>query len=258
MAKYFFAGATDLGYGRKINEDYIEVVQITPLRNDVVFAVVADGVGSRPSELQPASIVCADICNAVRDMFENNEDFFLDNAEPILRMLVLNSNRVLGAFKKANEEMYSGFGSTLTCCLLDKNYRFTLVHTGNSRLYLIRNRNNVSDIRQLTIDHTVGRELVDIGKITPEQYYTHPERNTLTSALGFISEPEIQTLSAPVKMGDIILMTTDGIHCAIRPEAMLEIVVKSDKCKKATESIIEAAKMQKYNDNMSAVTIFVQ
>ena len=255
MADYYFSGATDKGYNRAVNEDYVDVVQ---LQNDLIFAVIADGMGSMPSGLQPANIVCTDMCNAIRDIYNTKPDFLIDNAEWVLKMLVSNCNRVIGAFKKANEEVYSGFGSTLTCCLLDPNHNFTLVHIGNSRLYLIRNKKGTVGIRQLTTDHTVAKDLLDKGTITEEEYYTHPERTTLTSALGFVSEPIIQTLSAPVKEDDILLMTTDGIHYAVRPEPMVDIILKAGNCTDAVNSVIYAAKTQKYVDNMSSIVIFVK
>ncbi len=257
MPEYYYSGKTDIGCGRTTNEDDINVLQLS---NDVVFAVLADGMGSVPSGLQPANIVCTDVCTAVREMYES-EDLrasFLDNAEVVLKNIVCNANRVLGAFKKANEELYSGFGSTLTCCLLDDQYRFTLVHTGNSRLYLIRkNKNDVVQLRQLTTDHTRVKELYDLGTITEEEMYTHPERCTLTSALGYVAVPTIQTMTAKVKPKDILFLTTDGIHYAVRPEAMLEIIQKSETVPASTENIIYAAKSLKYNDNMSAITIYV-
>lgn len=255
MAKYYFSGATDLGYHRSVNEDYAHVIQ---LEEGLVFAVIADGMGSKPSDLQPANIVCTDICNAVTEIYQHNPTFLINNAEQLLKMLVLNCNRVIGAFKKANEEEYAGFGTTLTCCLLDNNRNFTLVHTGNTRLYLIRNKNDMTKMNQLTTDHTRAKELLDIGKISEEDYYTHPERTKLISALGFVSEPIIQTLSAPVKENDILLLTSDGIHYAVRTEPMMEILLKAGDCNKAVNSLIYAAKTTQYVDNMSAIVIYVK
>lgn len=255
MAEYYFAGSTDLGYKRTVNEDYMNVVQLS---NDCIFAVIADGMGSLPSDLQPANIVCTDLCDAVRDIYNNDPDFLLDNAEQILHMLVRNTNRVIGAFKKANEELYAGFGSTVTCCLFAPDHNMTLAHVGNSRLYMIRNVRGAPNIKSLTTDHTKAKELLAQGIIADEEYYTHPERGKLTSCLGFVTDPTIQIMSAPIKKEDIFFLTTDGIHCAVRPEAMLEIVLRSDNCKTAVDNLIFAAKSQEYPDNMSSIVIFVQ
>ena len=52
-------------------------------------------------------------------------------------------------------------------------------------------------------------------------------------------------------------MTTDGIHYAIRPEALSDIVLQSGSCADAAKSLIEAAKLEKYADNMSVIVAYV-
>lgn len=52
-------------------------------------------------------------------------------------------------------------------------------------------------------------------------------------------------------------MTTDGIHYAIRPEALSDIVLQSGTCSDAAKSLIEAAKIEKYPDNMSALIAYI-
>ena len=96
------------------------------------------------------------------------------------------------------------------------------------------------------------------GLITEEQYYTHLDRLVLTSGLGVLPKPRIQILEdISLKKDDIILMTTDGIHYAIRPEALSDIVLQSGSCADAAKSLIEAAKLEKYADNMSVIVAYV-
>ena len=255
MAEYYFAGSTDLGYKRTINEDYIDALKLS---DDCVFVVAADGMGSRETDIHPAQLSCRLVCDEMKRLFNDDPDFLTENAEQLLPIIMRIPNEALGALKAANKEIYSGVGSTLTCCFLTPKRKMYLAHIGNSRLYLIRNKNGSMGIRQLTTDHTAARELLDRNSITEEEYYVHHERNRLTSALGFVTAPQIQVMSANVKENDILLLTTDGIHYAIRPEAMLQIVIGSDNCGKAVENLIYAAKTQEYNDNMSAAVIYVK
>ena len=100
--------------------------------------------------------------------------------------------------------------------------------------------------------------MVLAGLITEEQYYTHMDRLVLTSGLGILPDPKIQILeNLTLKQEDILLMTTDGIHYAIRPEAMSDIVLQSGSCREAAGSLIEAAKLEKYPDNMSAIVAYI-
>lgn len=84
------------------------------------------------------------------------------------------------------------------------------------------------------------------------------DRLVLTSGLGILPEPKLQILdNLSIKKNDILLMTTDGIHYAIRPEALSDIVLQSGTCSDAAKSLIEAAKIEKYPDNMSALIAYI-
>lgn len=255
MTEYFYAGSTDTGYKRSVNEDYIDVLSLS---KDCLFSVIADGMGSKPTSIQPAQIAAEFIIRQLKIIYEDDIEYLSDHAEQILPLLMRSAGELIGAFRTANEELYSGYATTLTCCLLTKNKRMVLAHTGNSRLYLIRSRKATSGIRQITTDHTIARALCDRNVITEEEYYTHPGRNKLTSVLGISSEPHIQTIDASLKENDILLLTSDGIHYAIKPEAMLDIVIGSDNCRNAVDNLIYAAKTQEYSDNMSAIVIYIK
>lgn len=94
------------------------------------------------------------------------------------------------------------------------------------------------------------------GEISADRYHTTLERLQLTSGLGFFPEPEIHIISGAFKENNIILMTTDGIHYCIKEDAMLNIILMSQNTHDAVEALIMGARQLKYEDNMSAVTIF--
>ena len=154
--------------------------------------------------------------------------------------------------------MYAGFGSGVTCCVCTEQGKITFAHTGNSRIYLIRvhAKDKIPSIRQLTRDHTKAQKLLDEGHISSEHYHTHPDRLVITSCLGVHSDPVIQTYTGNLKKDDILLMTTDGIHYAIIPDAIMQLVIAAENCDGAVRTLIEAAKMQKYPDNMSAIVLW--
>lgn len=70
-------------------------------------------------------------------------------------------------------------------------------------------------------------------------------------------KPHIQTFHGKLKENDIVLMSTDGLHYAIQPEAMSNIILESTNCMEAARNLIDAAKnVVKYPDNMSAMVIY--
>lgn len=255
MKNYYYGGASDIGYRRENNEDYMNILE---LDDKTIFAILCDGAGSKCSSLQPAAIAANHICETIKRIYQTSPHLFLSNTALFLQEAVISANQVLGAFRKGNEELYAGFGSGVTCCVCSENGKITFAHTGNSRIYLIRihPKNRLPIMRQLTRDHTKAQRLLDEGHITSEQYHTHPDRLVITSCLGITSEPIIQTYTGSLKKDDILLMTTDGIHYAIIPDAMMQLVIAAENCDSAVKALIEAAKMQKYPDNMSAVVIW--
>ncbi|MDR0287774.1 MAG: protein phosphatase 2C domain-containing protein [Clostridiales bacterium] len=255
MENYIYGGSSDIGYKRDVNEDYINIIE---LDDQTLFAIIADGAGSKCSAIQPASIVSSETIQILRRVFASDKDLFLSNAGLFLRESMYTANRVLGAFKLGNEEMYAGFGASVTCCICTVDGKFTFAHCGNTRLYLIRinQKDKVPTIKQITQDHTKARHLVDEGLLTLDHYHTHPDRLVITNSLGVIADPVIQVNSGTLKQNDILLLTSDGIHYALVPEAIMQLVVSSENCDGAATALIEASKIQKYPDNMSAMVLW--
>lgn len=252
MSKYICGGIADIGAERENQEDFI---QFKELDEDTLFCVIADGTGSKKEHLQPAAIVAMEIIEYITDLYTEKKEAFVIDPEYFLKKAMQEAGKILGAFKMGNEELYSGYAASVTCCLLMKDERMYVGHSGNTRLYLIRN----GMLKQLTNDHTKAATLLNEGKIDVLTYHVHPDRLKITSGIGVVVNPEIQTFSGKMKENDLILMTTDGVHYAIQPSAIAEIVLNSTDCRSATENLIDAAKnIVKYPDNMSAMLICKQ
>ena len=217
MALYFCGATSDIGVGRELQEDF---VQLCELDDNNLFCVIADGTGSMPQRPQPAAIVAMDIVENIKDTFEQQKDLLLSCPGFFIRKAMQDANRILGAFQMGNEELFSGYSASLTCCLFMENKRITIGHAGNTRFYLMRN----AQLNLITHDHTKAFQLLSEGKIDKETYYVHDDRLKLTSGLGKIIDPKIEIFNGQMKDTDIVLMTTDGIHYALRPDAMTEII----------------------------------
>ena len=255
-SKYFYGGTSDYGNLREVNEDFLT---FEVLREDILIGVVADGAGSRQCgfALQPAVIAATEIVDTMKRLYTANPELVEKYPTEMLTEAMLSANRTIGVFKVANEDIYSGFGVCLSVCMVIGE-RFYFAHCGNTRIYLIRHMSDGSPrIIQLTHDHTRAARMVEEGTLSDgEEYYSHPMRYQYTSGLGFVPEPEIQTYSAAWKMGDLLVLTSDGIHYAIRPEHICRIILEGHNWSEATKNLIEGAKMQKMNDNMTVAVIY--
>lgn len=253
MSKLIYAGVSDVGFSRTVNEDFILIREF----DDITFALVSDGAGSTGATFQPAAIAALEIYESVLRWHQEAPDSFKEQAKNILKESVTSAGRVLNAFKVANEELYNGFGSSVSCCLI---FDDTLVfaHTGNTRINLIRKNKKSGEyqIQLLSKDQTIGQNLVDEGKITFEEYHLRNERLQLTGGLGISATPIVQTFELPLRANDFILLTTDGIHYALRPDVFLKLLQTSKTCQDGVDAMVYAAKSEEYADNMAAILLW--
>ena len=256
MISYLYGGRTDIGLNRDLNEDHINIEEVS---DELLFVAIADGAGSKNGNmLQPASIAIREVSDILRREYEKAPDVFKANAKLFLYEAIMTANRILCAFKIANEELYAGFGSTLTVCLFFDDKRMVFGHIGNNQLLLLR-QNKAKDTylpKVLTIEQTKAADLLNEGIIREDQFYTHPDRLVINGALGFYTDPVIQMFDMQMKDGDFVILTTDGIHYAVRAEIIGQIVLDAGDSDRAVSELIKTAKEQNYSDNMSAIVVF--
>jgi PPM family protein phosphatase len=142
----------------------------------------------------------------------------------------------------------SGMGTTLTAAMM-RDGTLEVVHVGDSRAYLWRD----SALTQVTEDHSVVAELVRRGSITAEEAESHPHRNVITRALGADAEVEADTVSAPVRDGDVVLLCSDGLSSYV-PEATIATVLESaGSLRDAARELVAAANSAGGTDNVTVV-----
>ena len=84
----------------------------------------------------------------------------------------------------------------------------------------------------------------------------HPDRLRMTSGIGVVIDPVIQTEHGKIRPTDLVVLTTDGVHYAVQPEFMADIILESGSCQEASYNLVQAAKVEvKYPDNMSAMVV---
>jgi protein phosphatase len=97
-------------------------------------------------------------------------------------------------------------GSTVTALLFDGE-RLGLAHLGDSRAYRMRD----GVLTQLSHDHTFVQSLVDEGRISRDEAFSHPHRNLILRVLDGRpdSDPDLDLLD--VQVGDRLLLCSDGL-----------------------------------------------
>lgn len=108
-------------------------------------------------------------------------------------------------------------------------------------------------LRPLTKDHSYVQELVDQGKIRPEEAFGHPEGNLITKGLGDIdADATADCLTVDVTEGDVFLLCSDGL-CGYCRDALIEDILYArlgdmDSCR---DALLEAALQAGGEDNIT-------
>lgn len=235
---------TDVGKRRNTNQDYAGVFKN---RENITLAVLADGMGGHRA---------GDVASrqAVKELGAEWEQTELVDSEKTAQWLI---QKIQGEneaiFKRGQEEeALSGMGTTIVALALFSE-QFTLANVGDSRAYLLRNR----ELIQLTEDHSLVNELVKSGQITKEMAVNHPRKNVLTRSVGMPTEVEVDVAIHYCKTGDHLLICSDGLTNMLTDEEISQIIETTATLEEAVNTLIDQANQKGGIDNITAILIRV-
>jgi serine/threonine protein phosphatase PrpC len=186
---------TDLGLVREGNED-------SAIYGANLIAV-ADGMGGHAG----GEVASAIAINALAQLLPviSDQEIDIDSREDLFLNITYEIDSQILEKSKQNPEL-AGMGTTLTALNISGD-NVELLHIGDSRCYRYRD----SKLEQLSYDHTVMQELLDQGRLTPEEVFDHPQRSLLTQALMGDSGLDPILVSYEIKADDQFLLCSDGL-----------------------------------------------
>jgi protein phosphatase len=140
-----------------------------------------------------------------------------------------------------------GMATTLTAVLTD-GQRFGLAQVGDSRAYLIRD----GAISQLSKDQTLVQEMVDAGRMTPEQAAASPYKHIVLRAVDATTTPEPDLVWLDLLPGDRLLLCTDGLTDVLPRSALAVLGTLPDRAD-AAWNLVEAALDGGSQDNVTVI-----
>ena len=237
-------GLSDIGRVRAQNQD---AFRIEELDRHTILAVVCDGMGGAKSGNIASRLAIDVFVDEVKNswkasMTQEQIGQLLQNAVKLANFTVYDQAR--------QYEDFAGMGTTLVAALLSGKIA-TVVNVGDSRCYLITH----SDIRRVTVDHSVVQMMVDRGELTAEEARNYPGRNYITRAVG--TEPTVDSdlFAIRVERGDALLLSSDGLHNEVDDQEILfEVVhgVNNDNC---CQRLLDIANMRGSPDNVTSVLV---
>jgi serine/threonine protein phosphatase PrpC len=244
---------THPGKVRKNNEDSVLSIELSRMNQGIIqpicLAAVADGMGGHASgELASSLVIDAIAQIGAFEMVALQNPSFEEFDDWVKRALHSANQAVFEARKDAGNDM----GSTLVLGLIIGSQAY-FGHVGDSRIYLINNES----IKQLSTDHSLVQHLVSIGKISPDEARTHPQRNVIYRSLGEKAEVEADFFSQQIFPQDRLLFCTDGLTNLVEDENIFKIIMDSPSPQAACDRLVEEANNMGGDDNISVLLLEV-
>ncbi|MDR3553051.1 MAG: Stp1/IreP family PP2C-type Ser/Thr phosphatase [Clostridia bacterium] len=237
------SGKTDVGKVRKTNQDSFYCGEF---RDGAVFAVVCDGMGGVKGGSEASSAAVEAITASVQAGY--TEGLSREGCKKLLVNALADANTKVYEYSLANTEL-QGMGTTVVAGLAFGS-NAVIVNAGDSRAYLF----DSGGFRQITRDHSIVQDLLESGKLTPDEAATHPQKNIITRALGVAPKLETDVFETEFPEGAGLLFCTDGLTNNVSVASM-EAVIR-EKGDNAPPELIRRANDAGGSDNITVVILF--
>ena len=231
---------SELGLVRDGNEDS---ALISPR-----LVAVADGMGGHAGGEVASKIAIT----SVKELSDVLSDSSLDDEsrEDLLLNISFSIDQEIAEVAESDRAL-QGMGTTLTALHLGDE-SVELLHIGDSRCY----QWNGKKLIQLSYDHTVMQELLDQGRLTPDEVFSHPQRSLLTQAL--IGDSGIDPLLHVFKasIGDQFLLCSDGLTSVLSDQEITNIIKKSES-PEVVDALVKAVLEKGAPDNVTILWVEV-
>jgi serine/threonine protein phosphatase PrpC len=237
------SGLSHIGLVREDNQDSIYLPdEHCPPEYGLLYAV-ADGMGGYTHGAVASSLAIQKLAEALYD----------GKGRPNLKTLrrgVESAN--LSVYKTAERLGAGRMGTTLTAAYI-LNDKLQLVHVGDSRAYLVRDRQATC----LTSDHTTVGDLVRTKLITADKVRTHSQRSILTKAVGIslFVKPDISEYK--LQEEDCLILCSDGVWSVIQDEEFSQTVMESVGIDQVSQNLLNLALERQTDDNLSVIAIHI-
>jgi len=250
-------GKTDVGLIREHNEDNFLVADVdTGLRtsslDDVAhftlgrkgaLFLVCDGMGGAAAG-EVASTMAVD---SISSAMESGEATTRERYARCLRRAIERANEKINAQSRLNQSE-RGMGTTCTAVgLVDRT--LLVGQIGDSRCYVLRS----GHLAQITKDQSLAWQLIEAGAMTAEEAKSFEHANIILQALGVQDKVDVVLSHVPICRGDVVLVSSDGLHGPVADDEMRDILMAEPDLKKACDALIGKALDREGPDNITVV-----
>lgn len=234
---------TDIGLVRTSNQDSYAAGE---LPGSVAWAVVCDGMGGAAGGNYASSMAVKIISERISSSYRQGmSEISIKN---MLTSAILAANISVYEKGQADSDL-TGMGTTVVVAIIADESVY-IAHVGDSRAYILSD----GKLNQLTKDHSFVQEMVDSGKLTPDEAKDDPRKNYITRALGVNDDVRVDFCQEFLSGDEILILCTDGLTNYVKSEEIYEITNDGNFYEYA-ERLVNRANNNGGGDNVTVVTM---
>jgi protein phosphatase len=229
-----WAARTDVGLRRKVNED-------TLIAESPLF-LVADGMGGH----EAGDVASRRALDAFRHLI-GQPAVSLDDVQAAFRNAVRDVSVI---------DATPAPGTTITGVALSQqggSAYWVVLNIGDSRTYRLCG----GLLEQISVDHSAVQELLDEGRLRPQDAAGHAERHVITKAVGAGSKAEPDYWLLPVNAGERLLICSDGLSREVTFELLQRVLLDEASPDAAATRLVHEALLHGGHDNVSVIVVDV-
>jgi protein phosphatase len=238
------SGLSHIGPVREDNQDTIHLPdENRPVEAGLLYAV-ADGMGGYTQGAVASALAIQKLTEALYNGSGRPNPKSLRRGVESANLSIYRTAERLGAGR---------MGTTLTAAYIIEN-EMHLVHVGDSRAYLVRDRHATC----LTADHTTVGDLVRTKLIPADKVRTHSQRSILTKSvgIGMFVKPDIS--QHKLQEEDYLILCSDGVWSVIQDEEFAQSVMENNGVDQVSKNLVNLALERRTDDNASVIAIHIR
>ena len=251
--KFLTAVHTDVGLRKKTNQDSVLIMQADTGAGPVLLASVCDGMGG----LAKGEVASAAMVRGLANWFTSSlpallaGGFHADQLRLDWDALVQATARRISQY---GANIHVDMGTTAAVFLVVGS-DYYIMNVGDSRVYALTDQ-----LYQLTKDQTYVQREIDMGRMTPDQAATDPQRNVLLQCIGASPVVQPDFFTGKLAPGQMYLLCCDGFRHVIQPQEIYQamnpaVLADEDSMHGALVRLTELNKQRREEDNISAILI---
>lgn len=238
QVEFKYYADSNMGLKRQNNEDAFGQVE-TKFGN--VF-MVCDGMGGHLAGERASEIAVSIISEYLANSNSQEYSHEIDQA-------IQHANKSIWE-EASHDPSLKGMGTTCVVLYLTNKGEIYIGHVGDSRCYIYTDKDG---LKTITKDHSYVQFLVEVGEISEDEVFDHPNKNRILKALGIAESvsPDVSKSPLTPDKNTLFLLCSDGLNDMLRDKEIKSCLNINEPLKKQVDHLIEEALKKGGKDNVT-------